>query len=107
MEWDMLKHMRKNFAWLRNFDCQIFSCEARMIKPDHAIYRHCLGFLGVRPSEALFIDDRPANVEAARNVGLTAIQFESSRQLRVELEKTDFAILPAVPLVPNCIGDRC
>jgi putative hydrolase of the HAD superfamily len=97
MESDMAAHMRKNFRWMSNFDSHTFSCEVRMIKPDEAIYRHCLQSLGVPASETLFVDDREENVEGARRVGLTAIRFESAGQLRDELEKMDFAILPAVP----------
>lgn len=96
MEWDMVVYLRTSCSWLDNFDCQTFSCETRSIKPDEAIYRHCLLSLGVPPGEALFIDDRDENVEAARKVGLKAIRFESADQVRATLEKTDFPILPTV-----------
>jgi putative hydrolase of the HAD superfamily len=94
MQFDMAAHARKNFAWFAHFDYQILSCELRLIKPDAAIFRHTVERLGVRPQEALFVDDREANVEAAREVGLHAIQFKSVEQLRVELEKMRFEILP-------------
>jgi putative hydrolase of the HAD superfamily len=106
METDMVRHMRKTYAWLNNFDCQIFSCEVRLIKPDQAIYRHCLASLGVPASEALFLDDREANVEAARTEGLTAIRFGSVRQLRLELERMNFTILPTVSSGP-IVSDDC
>jgi putative hydrolase of the HAD superfamily len=94
MQFDMAAHARKNFAWFAHFDHQILSCEVRLIKPDAAIFRHTVERLGVRPQEALFVDDREANVEAAREVGLNAIQFQSVEQLRADLEKTRFEILP-------------
>jgi putative hydrolase of the HAD superfamily len=94
MQFDMAAHARKNFAWFAHFDYQILSCEVRLIKPDVAIFRHTVERLGVRPQEALFVDDREANVEAAREVGLHAIQFHSAEQLRGELEKMRFEILP-------------
>src|SRR5437762_12769352 len=65
MQSDMAGHARRNFAWLRHFDCLTLSCEARAIKPDVAIYRRGLAALGVRPSETLFIDDRISNIEEA------------------------------------------
>lgn len=95
MERDMVKHMRKRFAWLRYFQLQVFSCEVRLIKPDPAIYQLGLSHLGCLPSEVLFVDDRRINVEAARAVGLHAIQFESTRQLRAKLQDLGFKVLPA------------
>jgi putative hydrolase of the HAD superfamily len=96
MEWDMVEHMRKNFTWLNRFQHQVFSCEVRLIKPDPAIYKLCLAHLGLPSSEVLFIDDRKANIVAARGLGVRAIQFESSRQLRAELENLDFKVLPEI-----------
>jgi putative hydrolase of the HAD superfamily len=94
MQFDMAAHARKNFAWFAHFDHQILSCEIKLIKPDAAIFRHTVERLGVRPQEALFVDDREANIESARSVGLNAIPFKSVEQLRVELEKMRFEILP-------------
>jgi putative hydrolase of the HAD superfamily len=106
MEWDMVKHMRKSFAWLRNFHHQVFSCEVRLIKPDPAIYQLSLAYLGLPSSEVLFIDDRSANIDAARALGLRAIQFESSRQLRVELENLDFTVLPKAASGPMASNEH-
>ena len=94
MQHDMAAHARRNFAWLNHFDHQILSCELRLIKPDAAIFRHSIERLGVRPQQILFVDDREANVEAGRAVGLHAIRFESIEQLRVDLKKMRFEILP-------------
>jgi FMN phosphatase YigB (HAD superfamily) len=54
-------------------------------KPDPAIYRHTLAELGVEPEEALFIDDKRINVEAARALGIQAIEFSSVEGLRAGL----------------------
>jgi putative hydrolase of the HAD superfamily len=90
----MVRHARKNFAWLKNFDWVTFSAEVRLIKPDPAIYEHTLRGLGVRPSDALFLDDREINVQAARALGINAIRFQSITQLRSELHAVGFAALP-------------
>jgi putative hydrolase of the HAD superfamily len=44
-------------------------------KPHPGIYRHVLRELGVSGDQCLFIDDRPENVEAARQAGIDAHQF--------------------------------
>jgi putative hydrolase of the HAD superfamily len=91
---DMATHMRKNFAWLSHFDHHIFSGEVRSVKPEPAIYRHCIDALGVQPSEALFIDDREINLEQARAAGIHTIRFQSVDQLRADLQALGFTILP-------------
>jgi putative hydrolase of the HAD superfamily len=91
---DMATHMRKNFAWLSHFDHHIFSGEVRSVKPEPAIYQHCIQALGVQPAEALFIDDREINLEQARAAGIRTIRFQSVDQLREDLQSLGFAILP-------------
>jgi FMN phosphatase YigB (HAD superfamily) len=67
-----------------------------LIKPDAAIYEHTLRGLGVKPEETLFVDDREINVQAARELGIRAVRFQSIEQLREELEAMEFSILPGV-----------
>ncbi|HXW56927.1 MAG TPA: HAD family phosphatase [Candidatus Cybelea sp.] len=85
MQFDMIAHVRRHFAWLRNFDHQIFSAEVGAVKPERAIYLLCLDRLGARPSETLFIDDREENVAAARGLGIESFHFRSAPELRREL----------------------
>ncbi len=62
------------------------SCYLGLAKPNPAIYRLALELANVPPAAALMIDDRLQNVEAARSVGMQAIQFVNAGQLRTELE---------------------
>jgi len=82
MPHDLLAYMRKEFNWLDEFEVKIWSCELGIVKPDPAIYRHCLDALGCEPSRTLFFDDRPNNVEAARNLAMEAHIFQSAGQAR-------------------------
>ncbi|HUI83570.1 MAG TPA: HAD family phosphatase [Candidatus Binatia bacterium] len=77
---DLLRELRRTFAWLDEFEVRIWSCEHGVIKPDPAIYRACLDALGCEPQRTLFFDDRPNNVEGARRVGMDAHVFESAEQ---------------------------
>jgi putative hydrolase of the HAD superfamily len=90
---DMVAHVRR-WDWPRDFDCLTLSCEIRTAKPDATIYEHCLRSLNVRAAEALFLDDVETNVEAARKLGMSAIPFRSTMQLRDELQQQNFAPLP-------------
>lgn len=47
----------------------VCSHEVGLAKPDPRIYVLCAARLGVRPEEIVFLDDVPANVEAARRLG--------------------------------------
>ncbi len=91
---DMAVHARRSFDWLPHLDYVLLSCEVRMIKPDHAIYERCLDGLGLRPFEACFIDDRDANVRAARETGLTALRFQTVESLRKDLAGIGVPVLP-------------
>ncbi len=80
MPHDLLAYVRREFAWLDEFEIKIWSCELGVTKPDPAIYRHCLDALGCEAGRTLFFDDRPNNVEAARKLGMEAHIFESAEQ---------------------------
>ena len=90
----MIAYVKKNFDWLELFDFTTFSAEVRLIKPDRAIYEHTLQGLGVKAEEALFVDNREINVRGAREVGIHALRFRSVRELREDLMRMGFAILP-------------
>jgi putative hydrolase of the HAD superfamily len=63
-------------GFLNAFDHHTFSFELNMVKPDPAIYRHAIEGLGVAPHQALFLDDKPENVEGARKAGLFGELYE-------------------------------
>ena len=63
------------------------SCYLSVMKPNPAIYRLGLRLAQVQPSEAVMIDDRLQNVEAARSVGMRAVQYVDAAQLREELAR--------------------
>ncbi|MDO5746580.1 MAG: HAD family phosphatase [Actinomycetaceae bacterium] len=58
----------------------------RIAKPDHEIYRRALQRFGLNAAEAVFIDDKPENVQAAKEVGMDGFVFydavDAANQLR-------------------------
>jgi putative hydrolase of the HAD superfamily len=80
-----LASIERAFDWIRRFDVRVWSYQLRIAKPDPAIYRHMLAQLGTLPEETLFIDDKLENIEAARALGIQAIQFSSVDRLRADL----------------------
>jgi epoxide hydrolase-like predicted phosphatase len=69
------------------FDEMIVSAEVGLVKPDPRIYRLALEKLGAQPEESVFLDDVLVNVEAARSVGMSAIQFTQPEKALEELKK--------------------
>ena len=63
----------------------VVSGEEKLLKPDPAIYYRALDRFRLRPAEALFVDDRMINVEAAEAVGMKAHLFTSAEDLRARL----------------------
>lgn len=95
MHRDMARHVRAECDWLANFDCVALSSELRLVKPDAGIYQYCLGRLSVAPGEALFLDDREANVRAAEALGITGIVARNTCQIRKDLQAIGFSPLPS------------
>jgi 2-haloacid dehalogenase len=60
----------------------------KMVKPDPAIYALALARFGLKPGEALFVDDSLSNIESARDVGIHAVHFTGdAAAFRAELER--------------------
>ncbi len=58
--------------WYPLVERLFISGELGLIKPDPQVYRHVTAELGVEPSDVAFIDDRPANVAGATDIGWQA-----------------------------------
>ena len=72
---------------LQHFDKTFPSHLVGFRKPDPRIFRKVLKTVKIRPEEAVFIDDVPDFVEAARKIGIHGIQFRSNLQLKKDLKR--------------------
>jgi putative hydrolase of the HAD superfamily len=61
------------------------SGELGLLKPHPEIYRHVLDDLGISAAEAVFIDNREANVRGAQALGITGHLFTGVTALRAFL----------------------
>jgi putative hydrolase of the HAD superfamily len=78
----------RKFDLTRNFSAFFTSCYLRARKPDPLIYQLALGITQRAPQECIFIDDRPANLEPAKNMGMGTILFRSAEELRAALAES-------------------
>ncbi|MCR5079812.1 MAG: HAD family phosphatase [Treponema sp.] len=67
------------------FDQTYASCFMGVAKPDPDFYRLILKAEEASAENTVFIDDRIENVEAAAGIGITAIQYKNSADLRQKI----------------------
>ncbi len=84
---------RERYPFLRELDGALVSGFEGVAKPDPRVFELLLERFELTAAKTLFVDDSRANVEAARSVGLQAIEFESPARLREALEHA--GLLPA------------
>lgn len=65
-------HMRSELGYDDLFDVSVYSCDIGVAKPDPAYFTRSAELLGAAPAEILFVDDKLANVLAARTTGMAA-----------------------------------
>ncbi len=71
----------------------VVSGEEKMVKPDAAIYHLALARFGLRPDQAVFVDDNADNVAGAEAVGMHAVLFSDAAAFRARL--VDLHLLPS------------
>ena len=80
-------HLRERHNFWGVFSGIVISGQVQMMKPEPEVFKHLLETFNLRAEESVFVDDLPANIESARQVGLHAILFKDAGQCRRELEQ--------------------
>jgi len=75
------------FDFLHWFEGIVVSGTEKLKKPDHRLYQVLFDRYRVTPQSAVFIDDSLPNVQAANNLGMTAIHFKDAHGLRQTLSE--------------------
>jgi putative hydrolase of the HAD superfamily len=71
---------------LHPFDVVFCSGDEGIAKPDTKAFELTLERLGVKPDEAVFVDDTRQHVEAAQELGLQGILFTTAEKLEEEID---------------------
>ena len=79
------------FSFLDLFDGLVVSGLESVAKPDPEIYRR-LESHGVVLEQAVFIDDRPDNIRAANDLGMTGILYTDPESLATRLSELEILI---------------
>lgn len=80
-------HLEAEQPCFEAFEGRVFSGRVGWIKPEREIFDHARDALALDLAHSLFIDDHPANVEAARALGWQALRFEDAAQCEAALRR--------------------
>ena len=69
------------------FDAIFASNKIGLSKPHPDFYRYILKKEGIKPEEAIFVDDLAENVSAAKKLGIRSILFTDSQSLRQQIKR--------------------
>ena len=80
-----VRHLEKTFGFFELFPVRIYSCRVGASKPNPIIYKEALQACKVRAQEAVYVDDVPVYAQAATQLGMQGIVFQSAEQLQSDL----------------------
>ena len=66
-------------------DVTVLSCLEGTAKPGRKIYDLTLDRLGIPANQTLFIDDKPENIEGAKQAGLQTILFKTIEKFKKDI----------------------
>jgi 2-haloacid dehalogenase len=82
------------YPFLAWFEAIVISGEIGIAKPDPRIYRHLQERTGLAAQASVFVDDSPANVQAAADLGMRALLFQDPEKLRADLHALGLLRVP-------------
>ena len=92
----LLSNIGVSFHWicddlpeLKLFDGLFASGDYHVLKPEPEIYQLLCSKYGLKMEECVFIDDKQANTDAAKALGMQAITFRGYEEAVRELEGMD------------------
>lgn len=70
--------VRPVYPVLNLMEDMVISGVEKVMKPDHRIFELALNRFGIKAEETIFLDDNPANVQAACELGIKGILFNKN-----------------------------
>lgn len=87
MQLASIAHLEEQHDIWGFFDGVVISSRIKMVKPDIEIYQYLLDTYQLNPTETVFIDDLPRNLEAAASLGIRTIRFFDAAQCEQALSE--------------------
>jgi len=83
---EMAQWIEKDHPFEEWFEDGVFSARVQQIKPDDGIYHCAINRLSLHHQSPVFIDDMLLNVQTAQRMGWRPIHFQSTLELRKQLQ---------------------
>jgi len=97
MEPENWEKRRAAYEFISWFDGWFISGLEGVAKPDPRFFERALQRFGLKPEETFFVDDKEANVAAAKALGIPGTLFSGPEHLRTELLRVGLALGGARP----------
>ncbi len=78
-------HLERSYPLEQWFEAGVFSGRVKHSKPREQIFKIASQRFGLAPETCVFLDDHPANIEAAKALGWQALLFSTAEQARQDL----------------------
>jgi putative hydrolase of the HAD superfamily len=85
--WSDLREYLTHEKMIDAFEHIIISAEVGVAKPEPEIFRIALDQAGVKPAEAVFVDDFYVNIEGCEKVGMKGIHFKDAQTAMQQLKQ--------------------
>jgi putative hydrolase of the HAD superfamily len=85
--WSDLRDYLVREKMIHAFDHIVISAEVGVAKPEPGIFRIALEQAGVRPDEAVFVDDFHVNIEGCEKVGMKGIHFKDTESALQQIKQ--------------------
>jgi len=86
MHMESIEFIEQTYSFWDLFDGMVISCRIHKVKPEIEIYQHLLKQHSLVVDQTIFIDDIPANLNAASKLGIRVIKFENPCQCEKDLK---------------------
>ena len=81
------EHILEEYDFFKLFDGGVVSYEEKLLKPEKEIYEVLIERYKLNTKESIFVDDTKVNIEAAEDLKIRGIVFESPNQFKESLKK--------------------
>jgi putative hydrolase of the HAD superfamily len=81
-----IRELDNKFSFLADFDVQVFSYKAGIMKPEKGIFEDLIKQSGVNPEEIVYADDDESKIKGALELGIKAFVYEGFEKYIQQLE---------------------